>query len=181
MTIAALSQAVSRLLSVAIALALSGCWTAPVATLQPGGEPRLIQRGIAVQSVQETAVVAGVDRDAGTIVLRTRGRAEASTYKVGPEVSGLSNIRAGDVVRATVAEELEVYVLRDGELPGQGPIAVDARVLTVDPSYRLLKLQYPDGRDETFKVPLGTRLEQMGAGDSVVIQPVAVLALRRRG
>jgi hypothetical protein len=44
-----------------------------------------------------------------------------------------------------------------------------------------LRLQYPDGRSETFKVPLGTRLEQMGAGDAVVIEPVAVLALRRTG
>lgn len=85
------------------------------------------------------------------------------------------------MVRVTVAEELTVYVLRNGVLPGHGPIVVDARVLVADPSYRLLKLQYSNGRSDTFKVPLGTRVEQMGAGDSVVIEPVAVLALRRAG
>jgi len=73
-------------------------------------------------------------------------------------------------------------VLRDGQLPGAGAApAVHARVLAVDPSYRLLKLQYPDGENETIKVPLGTKLEQMEAGDSVVIRPVEVIALRRKG
>ena len=165
----------------AAAIALAGCWSAPVATVQPTGEPRLIQRAILIQSVQVWAVVSSVDRSAGTIVLRSRGSMHTSTYKLGPRVSNLDDIRAGDVVRATVTEELAVYVLRNGELPGQGPIAVDARVLAVDPSYRLLRLQYPNGQNDTLKVPLGTRLGEMGAGDSVVIEPVVVLALRRSG
>jgi len=66
-------------------------------------------------------------------------------------------------------------------LAGCGALAVHARVLAVDPSYRLLKLQYTDGENETVKVPLGTRIEQMAAGDSVVIRPVDVIALRRKG
>jgi hypothetical protein len=135
-----------------------------------------------VKSVKDAAVVSSVDRTAGTIVLRTPGRAETSTYSVGPKVAGLADVKAGDVVRATVAEDLTIYLLSDGRLPDTaGTVSVDARVLAVDPSYRLLTLQYPDGRTETFKVPLGTRLEQMEAGDSVVVQPVAVLALRRKG
>jgi len=177
---ATLSRRICRAPAVVAALALAGCWSAPVATVKPMGEPRLIQDGIPVESVQ-VAVVSSVDRSAGTIELRMRGRAAIWTYRIGPQVSGLDNIKPGNVVRATVTEELAVYVLRDGELPGKGRIAEDARVLAVDASYRLLKLQYPDGRTETFKVPLGTRLEQMGAGNSVVIQPVALFALRRRG
>lgn len=170
-----------RMAAMLAAMAFSGCWTAPVATVESRGEPRLIQQGIAVESVQQTALVSAVDRTAGTIELRSRGRTESWTYRIGPQVSGLKDIRPGDVVRATVTEELAVYVLRHGELPGRGPIAVDARVLKVDPSYRLLRLQYPDGSSETIKVPLGTWLQQMGAGDSVVIQPLAVLGVRRRG
>jgi hypothetical protein len=177
--------AVSRLIShpplFTAALLLAGCWAAPVATVQPKGEPRLIQGAIAVQSVKEAAIVASVDRNAGTIVLRTAGRPETSNYKLGPKVSNLDGIKAGDVVQATVKEELTVYVLRDGQLPDAGTLAVHAKVLAVDPSYRLLKLQYPDGGDETLKVPLGTQLEQMEAGDSVVIRPVEVIALRRKG
>lgn len=170
----------SRVPLVAAIIMLAGCWSAPIATVEPMGEPRLIQRAIPVQSVQ-AAVVSSVDPGARTIVLRSRGLPQALTYKLGPKVSGLDDIKAGDVVRVTVAEELAVYVLRNGALPGQGPMVVDARLLVVDPSYRLLKLQYPNGHNDTFKVPLGTRVEQMGAGDSVVIEPVAVLALRRRG
>src|SRR5215831_3247271 len=173
------SRLICRVAALLAALALAGCWSAPIATVKPTGEPRLIQDGITVQSVQ-VAVVSSVDRSPGNIEMRMRGRAAIWTYRIGPQVSGLDDIKPGDVVRATVTEELGVYVLRNGELPGIGRIAVDARVLAVDASYRLLRLQYPDGRTETFKVPLGTRLEQMGAGDSVVIQPVALLALRRR-
>jgi hypothetical protein len=163
------------------ALLLAGCWAAPVATVQPNGEPRLIQGAIAVRSVKEAAIVSSVDRNAGTIVLRTSGRVETSNYKLGPKVSHLDDITVGEVVQATVTEELTVYVLRNGQLPGAGGLAVHARVLAVDRSYRLLKLQYPDGENETVKVPLGTRLEQMEAGESVVIQPVEVIALRRTG
>lgn len=178
MTIHALSRLIFRSPPAALALVLAGCWAAPVATVQPRGEPRLIQDAIDVTSVKDVAVVSSLDRTAGAILLSTQGRTETSRYKIGPKLSGLDDIKAGDVVRATVAEELAVYVLRDGQPPG---VVADARVLAVDPSYRLLKLQYPDGQNETFKVPMGTRLEQMGAGDSVVIRPLAVLALRRKG
>ena len=176
-----LSRRISHPPLFALASVLAGCWTAPVATVQPNGEARLIQGGIGVQSVKEAAIVSSVDRNAGTIVLRTPGSAENSNYKVGPKVSSLDDITVGEVVQATVTEELTVYVLRDGQLPGAGAPAVHARVLAVDPSYRLLKLQYPDGENETIKVPLGTKLEQMEAGDSVVIRPVEVIALRRKG
>lgn len=181
MTTAVVSRLISHPALFTAALLLAGCWAAPVAIVQPTGEARLIQGAIAVQSVKEAAIVSSVDRNAGTIVLRTAGRAETSNYKLGPKVSNLEDLKAGEVVQATVTEELTVYVLRDGQLPGSGALAVHARVLAVDPSYRLLKLQYTDGENETVKVPLGTRIEQMAAGDSVVIRPVDVIALRRKG
>ena len=182
MTMEALSRRICQSALFAAALLLVGCWTAPVATVQPHGEARLIQGSIAVKSVKDTAVVSSLDRSAGTIVLRSSGKPETSTYKLAPEVSGLDGIKAGDVVQATVTEDLTIYVLHDGQLPDAGgTVSVDARVLMVDPSYRLLTLQYPDGQKETFKVPLGTRLEQMEAGNSVVIRPLEVLALRRKG
>jgi len=181
MTAAILHRAMICSLPLAGALALSGCWTAPVAHVQPKGESRLIQSGIAVESVKETATVQSVDLGARTLVLTPR-KGEPRTYKAGPQVQNLDRIKAGDTVRATVAEELAVYVLRDGQLPGEGgtrqTIASDARVLWVDPSYRLLMLRYPDGRDETLKVPLGVKLGEMEAGDDVVIRPLEVRSLQ---
>lgn len=170
-----------NLLSWAAALTVAGCWTAPVANVQPKGEARLIQAGIAVESVKDPAVVQSVDAGARILVLTPRQGA-TRTYKAGPQVENLDRIKAGDTVRATVAEELSVYVLRDGQLPAAGgtheSIASDARVLWVDPSYRLLTLRYPDGRDETFKAPLGVKLGEMEAGDDVVIRPLEVRSLQ---
>jgi hypothetical protein len=167
-------------LSVAAALAVSGCWTAPVANVQPKGEPRLIQGGIGVESAKDPAIVQSVDASARTLVLTSRQG--ATTYKAAPQVQNLDRIKAGDTVRATVAEELTVFVLRDGQLPGPGgtpeTIASDARVLWVDPSYRLLTLRYPDGRDETLKVGLGVKLGEMEAGDDVVIRPLELRSLQ---
>jgi hypothetical protein len=166
------------------ALALAGCWTAPVADVQPKGEARLIQSAISVESVKAPAIVEAVDRNSGTIVVRTPGAAETSTYKVGRGVENFSSLSMGDKVKATVREELSVYVLRNGEAPGADgtpeKIAASARVLSVDPSYRLLKVQYPNGEDETFKVALGVKLKEMEAGDTVVIRPVEAVALKRK-
>jgi len=166
------------------ALSLHGCWTAPVANVQPAGEPRLIQDGIQVQSVKDAAVVESVDTSARTIVLLSSGERGASTYKVSPDVSDLERIKAGDHVKATVTQQLAVYVLREGQLPGAGgtpeTIASNAKVLTVDPSYRLLQVQYPSGKNETFKVALDVKLKEMAAGDDVVIKSGEVLRIKTR-
>jgi hypothetical protein len=57
----------------ASAVSLNGCWTAPVAALRQTGqaraEPRLIQEGVAVQSVTDELVVRSVDAAARTIVV----------------------------------------------------------------------------------------------------------------
>jgi hypothetical protein len=178
-----LRRAVLSALSVAAVLALPGCWTAPVADVQPKGEPRLIEGGIAVESVRELAIVRSVDPAARTLALSPR-QGPTYTYRAGTQVDNLDRVKAGDAVRATVAEELTVYVLRGGQLPGSDgtpqKISSDARVLWVDPSYRLLTLRYPDGSEETLKVPLGTKLGEMEAGDDVVIRALEVRSVQVR-
>lgn len=91
------------------------------------------------------------------------------------------SIRPGDKVQPTIAEDLAVYVSGDG--PSQGAYesgAAHAKVLSVDASYRLLTVEHPDGRQETFKVAREVRLGQMEAGDDVAIQPREIVALRLR-
>jgi hypothetical protein len=58
------------------------------------------------------------------------------------------------------------------------PIETDAKVLMVDPSYRLLTLQYRDGHTETFKVGLDVKLLRMEPGDDVVVRAVETVALQ---
>jgi len=50
----------------------------------------------------------------------------------------------------------------------------------VDPSYRLLKLQYANGGTVTFKVALDAPMSGIAPGDAVRIHPVQVVGLRLR-
>ena len=163
---------------------LAGCWSAPTATVQPGGESRLIQGAIAVESVKPPAVIQSIDPDAREMTVLSQAQTGPVIYRVSPAVRNLSRLQAGDRIRATVAEELTVYVSRDG--PNQPsstdglPQTVAARVLSVDRSYRLLTLRFPDGYDETFKVSRSVKLDEMEAGDSVSIIPVEMIGLKRK-
>ena len=165
-----------------LSAALAGCWTPPAADVQPKGEPRLIQGSIRVESIKDPAIVQSVDPGTRVIVVRHLGGTGTSEYRASTRVSSLGRIKAGDKVQATVAEELTVYVLRDGAVPGLGgsrePVAAEARVLKVDRSYRLLSLQYRSGRQETFKVALGVLLCEMEPGDDVAIRVLEAVELR---
>jgi len=168
----------------AVAIILAGCWSAPIANVRPKGDPRLIQAAIAVESVRSPAIVQSVDFQTRTVVVRNPADRAGTVYRFGKRVSNFDQIRVGDEVQPTVVEELTVYVLDNGKLPRSGgglqPVEADAKVLAVDPSYRLLTLQYPNGRQETFKVGLGARLAQMEAGDDVVIRTIEAVAVRVR-
>ena len=176
------------------ALALAGCWTVPVATVQPKGEARLIQKGVIVLSLRH-AVVKSVDRGARLIFMQAPGDAEARPYKTSLGDSELARLEAnltasdfsrrlaGNKALAMVSEELTIYVSRDGLSPDidgvDTALVAHAKVLTVDPSYRLLTLQHPDGRRETFKVERETKLGQMRAGDDVIIRTLQVVSLSK--
>jgi hypothetical protein len=184
MTAKSLHRAIATAVPLAALLALGGCWTAPVANVQPKGQPRLIQSGIVVESPKDAAIVQSVDTAARTISVSTSGGGTAiTTYPVGPKVKDFDEIKSGDKVEPTLIEELTVYSLRDGKLPATNgsseTIASSAKVLSVDTSYRLLTVEYPNKEKETFKVSRDVKLDQMEAGDDVVIRPVQVVSLSR--
>jgi hypothetical protein len=161
------------------ALVLAGCWTPPSANVQPAGKPGLIQDGIAVQSVKNPATVQAIDVGARTITLKLSDNT-TPTYQVGAQVKNFDRVQVGNQVRATVTDVLAVYRLENGRLPDGATaetLGVNARVLKVDPSYRILTLQYPDGRSEKLKPGLGTRMQEMAPGDSVVARPQEVTAI----
>src|SRR5690349_11039544 len=110
-----LNRAAFTLLLPVTALAVAGCWSLPNANVQPTGEPRMVDTGIAVHSVKNGAMVQSVDPRSRAIVLKLADGSTA-TYKVGQQVENLDQIKAGDKVKATVAEELTVYVLKNGQL-----------------------------------------------------------------
>lgn len=162
------------------ALTLAGCWTPPNANVQPEGEPGLIQKGIKVDSVKDPATVQAVDTSARTITLKLSDNTTA-TYKVGAQVENFGTVQTGNQIAATVAEELDVYLLANGRLPGGATaesLGVNAKVLKVDPSYRILTLQYPNGQSEAFKPGLEARMLAMAPGDSVVVRPLEVTKIK---
>jgi hypothetical protein len=80
-----------------------------------------------------------------------------------------------------LAEEFAVYVLKDGRLPAAGrtdeAINFYAKVQSVDPSYRLLTLQYSSGQTEVLKTDLNAKLLEMQAGDALVLQTAEAKAI----
>jgi hypothetical protein len=166
------------------AMLLPGCWTPPTADIQPLGPSRLIQAGVVVKSVIRLAIVQSVDPETQTIVMQVPGTPGAHAYRADLKVPGLDRLPVGAKVRAIVSEELTVYVSRDGRLPGADGVlaetAPQAKVLSIDPSYRLLTLQHRDGETQTFKVEPEVQLERMQAGDDVMIRAPEVVSLSIR-
>jgi hypothetical protein len=165
-----------------ILLTLTGCWTAPNASVQPKGKPGLVQGEIVVESVQDSATVQVLDGSRREIVLKLPD-GTITACAAGPGLENLDRIKAGDTVVASVVLDLSVYVLTNGRSLGVGSAAraetihSDARVLTVDPAYRLLTLQYPGGHTETYKVGLNVKLGRIEPGCDVVIRPREVKAI----
>lgn len=172
------------LLSLVATVLLAGCWTPPSAEVQPRGPSGLIQKGVAVESAVELAIVQSVDPDTRMIALRDPASGETRAYRAGPKVHRLNRFTPGTKVRATIVEELTVYVSREGLGPPGAEAdrsdASHAKVLSVDPSYRLLTLQTRAGQTKTVKVGLTAKLRQMQPGDDVVMQPLELVSLSAR-
>ncbi len=98
------------------------------------------------------------------------------SYEIGWGVRNWGDVHSGDDVSATFTEVLTVYVAPPNE-KGSPP---DAHVLVVNPSYRLLKVQYANGGTGILKIGLHTRMKGIEAGDAVTIHPVEVTELRLR-
>jgi hypothetical protein len=160
----------------------AGCWTVPNANVQPDGTPGMIQEGIIVDSVLDPAVVSAKDDNLHTLTL-TLPDGTSKTYQTGPDLKHFDEVQTGQTIKAKVTEQLTVYLLDNGQLPAGSTAAslgVNARVLTVDPSYRLLTVQYANGQSEIFKPGIGTLLQKMAPGDSVVIKPGTVTSIKIR-
>ena len=166
----------------AVALTLTGCWTPPKANVQPAGKPGLIQSGIPVEIIQEPVTVESLDAGKRLITLK-HGDGSTKTFNVDRTVQNFDQVKVGDIISATVKAEMAVYILEHGRLPNPDgttrpkTINFNAKVLTVDPSYRLLTLQFSHGGTMTIKASLNVLLEKMAPGDDVVIRSHEVTAI----
>jgi hypothetical protein len=154
--------------------------------------------GARVDTFEITATVTAVDHAKRQATLLTSDR-KKTQYKAGPDVINFDQVRVGDQVKATVTEELVVYVREkseprnnDGQAglvalapkgakPGAvmaATVEVTARVTSVDLRNHKATLEFPDGSTKTVAVRPDVKLSAADVGREVVIQVTQAVAIR---
>lgn len=122
-------------------------------------------------------MVESVDAATGTLELRVHGIVLPGC-SVRRAVITRAGVRRGARLRATVRVRLVIYLPPVGQNSAQAGRLPVARVLEVDPSYRVLTLQYPDGDRAAFKMGLHAPLAGVEPGDSVAIHCIVLRRVR---
>jgi hypothetical protein len=151
--------------------------------------------GVIVNTVDVSARVTAIDK-ANRKVTLLDADGEKSTVKVGPEAVNFDQIRVGDLVKATVTEELVVYLDEEGAAssgeagvvalapkgakPG-GLVAqtkqITATVKAIDRRKRTATLQFEDGSTKTFAVRDDIDLSRRKVGEKVVFRVTEMIAI----
>lgn len=173
-------------------LGLAGCGTAPVNPLATHSSPALAGGLPVVESFDQKAQVTSLVPEQRTVALRSK-KGNTITCKAAPQVANYSQLRVGDLVKATITDAVTIFPVKNGPPPSAGagvevagqPASVvlqttDARakVFQVDRSYRMLTVDYGDGSMKQFKIPLHHTLKNVRKGDEVVVRATEPLALR---
>lgn len=168
-------------LGLATTLAIQGCWHPPTANTEPSGVPRLIESAVGVESTWSPVIVRAINSDKRYLELLAPGELRPIRSAAHLDHALLERLQVGDTLRAILQRELTIFVSADRtlQLPGAGRLIVGgARVLAVDPSYRVLTLEFSDGRQEVYKVNRVARLSQVEPGDDVAFRTIDVIELR---
>ena len=140
-------------------------------------------------AVTTTFTVQDVDEKSRLLTLKGSDGAMAK-FKVGPEVRNFDQIKKGDMIRATVVDEIAVAIRPSGGPPmasekqmiavapkGAKPGVVmlqsdqvTAKILAVDTEKRMVSLEGPMGKTRTMKVSPKVDLAQIKKGDDVTVQ-----------
>jgi hypothetical protein len=187
----------------AAVIAFTSCSSTPQRCSNPQGETTTttshqpgVPGGVRVETFKETATVTGIDPATRNVTLVTKDGAK-TTVKAGPEVANFAQIEVGDQIKATVTEELMMFVPRPGESTGAGAASVvalvplgekpgglmadtmefTAKVKSVDLKHHRATLQFPDGTSKTFNVRPDVELTKETVGTDVVIRTTEAIAV----
>jgi len=184
-------------LAPAAMLALTSCSTTPegehatVVASEKG-----VPGGIMVETYQTTATVTGIDAATRKVTL-VSPQGKKTTYTAGPEAINFDQVRIGDQVKVTAAEELVVYLDKSGPPPSQGDtgvvalapkgakpggvlattVQINATVTAIDLKKHKATLEFPDGTKHTVAVRKDVDLTQRKVGETVVIRVTEALAI----
>ena len=152
--------------------------------------------GVMVGTYQVTSTVTAVDPATRKVTLVTPG-GKKTVFKAGPEIVNFPQIRVGDQVKATLTEELVVFMATDAPPQGQGAagvvalapvgakpgafvadtVQVKAKVTEIDHKNHKATLQFPDGSTKKVAVRKDVDLTRRSVGEEVVIRSTEALAI----
>lgn len=152
--------------------------------------------GVVVETHKITASVTGIDA-ANRKVTLVSPNGKKTTVKCGPDIINFDQIRVGDQLKATVTEELAVWMATDaapasdaaatvvalapkGAKPGgilAGTVQMTAKVTAIDFKHHKATLQFPDGTTKTVAVRQDVDLTKRQVGEEVVIRTTEAVAV----
>jgi hypothetical protein len=157
---------------------------------------------IVTDAISTTATVVSVDRTKRLVVLK-RADGTNVTYKALPNALAFDDIKAGDVVKVSVAEELAVFLGQNSvpasagadtaklrvRLPGGtqavasevGTVSFTATITAIDDWNDAVTLQLSNGTSKTIKVSEAVNLADVSVGETVSVQSTeaAVVVLEK--
>lgn len=165
--------------------------SAKVAVYQEG-----VPGGIVVETISATATVTAIDAAARRVTLVTP-EGDKTTFKAGPEVANFDQIQVGDQVKATLAEEVVVFILGQDEKAVEGmettvglapvgakpgmlvadTVQMVAKVVAIDLKRQRATLEFPDGTRKTVPVRQDIDLSKRRVGEEVVIRCTEAIAI----
>ena len=179
----------------ALALVIATPAMADQHTKKSGDRP-----GVVVAETQVvTATVTAIDQKTRMVTL-TGPEGNSITFKAGPEVKNLKQVKKGDQVTIETVESVALVVTPKGEVapgagqttklktakPGEKPSAVAVRtvqvtatVTAIDYKARTVTLKSPDGSEKTLKVgPAAKRFNEVKQGDQVTVNMTEATAIK---
>ena len=152
--------------------------------------------GVVVNTVDVSARVTAIDK-ANRKVTLLGPDGEKFTVKVGPEAVNFDQVQVGDLVKATVTEELVIFMDEEGapSVEGEADVValapkgakpgglvaqvtqVTATVAAIDQTKRTATLRFDDGSTETFPVRDDIDLSKHNVGERVVFRHTEMVAI----
>jgi hypothetical protein len=152
--------------------------------------------GIFVNTVDVSARVTAINKAKRKLTLLAPD-GEKYPVTVGPEAVNFDQIKVGDLAKATVTEELVIFMDDEGAPSGEGEAGVVAlapkgakpggivaqtaqvigTVVAIDRTKRTATLRFDDGTTETFPVRDDIDLSQHEVGERVVFRVTEMIAI----
>ncbi len=179
------------------AFAFTSCSSTPKGEMTTvGAYQKGVPGGVVVRTFKTTATVTGIDADSRKVTLVSPD-GKKTTYKAGPEVINFDQVRIGDQLKITAAEQIVVRLAEQGAPPDEGAAAFvalapkgakpggllantvqfKAKVTAIDLKHHKVTLQLPDGTTEKFSVRSDVDLTKGKVGQEVVIRTTEALAI----